>query len=267
MSNQPPSASVPVPATPAPAAPVIARPIMSPKDMIQAHKDVITFVDEALEENVDFGVIPGTDKAALLQPGAQRLCIGFGLRPVFESIDSEIDHDREVHWSKKRKTGWDEKKRRAIFEHEQGSSLGLYRHVVRCRLVRSDGAVVGEALGSCSTMEGKYVDRPRECENTVLKMAQKRAEIGAVVSALGLSNRFVTAEEAAKKKAKSTPPVPPDLKVYEDTPTQAVRFEGYLKKAGVPEHLWPAIRKDMKGKTEDVTDDIVRQHWAGEASA
>jgi hypothetical protein len=52
------------------------------------------------------------------------------------------------------------------------------------------GQVVGDCIGVCSTMESKYVDRPRDCENTALKIAQKRAHVGATLNAFGLSEQF-----------------------------------------------------------------------------
>ena len=39
-------------------------------------------------------------------------------------------------------------------------------------------------------MENKYVEDPRDRENTVLKMAQKRAFVGVTLNVFGLSDRF-----------------------------------------------------------------------------
>ncbi|HLL52631.1 MAG TPA: hypothetical protein VK447_03735, partial [Myxococcaceae bacterium] len=79
-------------------------------------------------------------------------------------------------------TGWEE---------ERGVSYGLYRYVVRCVLIHIEsGSTVGSGVGSASTMEGKYVDRPRESENTVLKMAKKRAFVDCTLSTFGLSDAF-----------------------------------------------------------------------------
>src|SRR6267142_694369 len=57
--------------------------------------------------------------------------------------------------------------------------------------------VVGTIVGSASTMEAKYIDRPRDCENTVLKMAQKRAHVGAALGAFGMSDQFTQDMEDA----------------------------------------------------------------------
>jgi hypothetical protein len=55
---------------------------------------------------------------------------------------------------------------------------------------RATGDIVGEGLGACSTLESKYIDRPRDLENTVIKMAQKRGAVAAALNAFALSDRF-----------------------------------------------------------------------------
>jgi hypothetical protein len=55
---------------------------------------------------------------------------------------------------------------------------------------RDSGEIIGSAIASCSTLESKYIDRPRDAENTVLQMAEKRAFVAATRTALGLSEQF-----------------------------------------------------------------------------
>lgn len=215
-----------VPTEPAGTA-LMLSPVVSPTELIKHADEVAEFVAGALIEGKDrdFAVIPGTNKPTLLQPGAEKLLTAFRLMPTYDVVESEVDHNREVIWTKpKPKTkpaGWDMKCSACgggIREGEpqvsekdadgnwtntcaecaqeamggqEGHSLGLYRYVVRCKLVnRATGEVVGEGMASCSTMESKYIDRPRDCENTVVQMAQKRAMVRAVRNTLGLSNRF-----------------------------------------------------------------------------
>lgn len=153
----------------------LLRPIARPEQMIEVHKEAAELIRAALEQGRDYGVIPGTgNKATLLKPGAERLCVAFGLSPRLEIVEREIDHDRAVEWSTR---------------NGRGTSRGLYRYVVRCALLR-DGYEAGSGLGACSTMESKYVRDPRAAENTALKMASKRALVAAVLSTLALSDRF-----------------------------------------------------------------------------
>lgn len=168
----------------------LIRPVVKPIELIEAHKEAAAVIREALEDGRDYGRIPGAgDRKVLLKAGAERLSVAFGLRPVLSIISQEADHDREVHYMDRWK--------------KPATSTGLYRYVVKCQLER-DGVVVGEGIGSCSTMEQKYVSRPRDCENTVLKMAKKRAQVDAVLSTLSLSDRFtqdIVDDEAEPEQA------------------------------------------------------------------
>lgn len=87
---------------------------------------------------VDYGVIPGTKKPTLYQPGADKLNNLFGLIPEFESITKIED------W-----TGRD----------HGGEPFFYYQE--RCRLMR-DGFKMGEGSGSCNSWESKYRYRKSE---------------------------------------------------------------------------------------------------------
>lgn len=153
----------------------LLRPIARPEQMIAVHREASELIRDALEDGRDYGTVPGAGpKKVLLKPGAERLCIAFGLSPRLEILEKEIDHDRRVEWSSR---------------SGSGVSRGLYRYVVRCVLSR-DGVEVGSGIASCSTMETKFVRDPRSAENTAIKMASKRALVAAVLSTLALSDRF-----------------------------------------------------------------------------
>ncbi|NBW17479.1 MAG: hypothetical protein EBR82_56815 [Caulobacteraceae bacterium] len=155
----------------------LMRPVVRPAEIIEAHKEAADVIREALEDGRDYGTIPNAGpRKVLLKAGAERLCVAFGLRAVYSVVSSEADHDREV--------GYYDYKRK-----KDATSRGLYRFIMKCELMR-DGVIAGEGIGSCSTMESKYVSRPRDCENTALKMAKKRALVDAVLATLSLSDRF-----------------------------------------------------------------------------
>lgn len=222
-------------ATVQPSAGALLRPVASPSTVVQVHQEAIALIKEALVEGEDYGVIPGTEKPTLLKPGAERIAIAFGARARYAIVEKEIDHDRPIQWVKRK--GWG------------GESFGFYRYVIECRLELRDGTVIGEALGSCSTLESKYVDRPRDCENTALKMAQKRALVAVVLGTFGLSNRFA--------------------QDVEDLPAKDEQAESFAQRARKSEP-----RKDTsqvcgpgpyKGKTLDdvaVTAEYLRQYRA-----
>lgn len=191
----------------------LLRPVAKPAEMMEAHGLAAEMIRETLDDGRDFGIIPGTgDKKVLLKPGAERLMIGFGLRAEYDVIENEKDHDRlnpfEItKWVKATDPGKAEKERLKglglgrnkkygndwqwqVPNIEAGESRGLYRYVIRARLIGPDGQEVGQGVGSCSSLESKYIRAPRDAENTILKMAKKRAVIDAVLSTLGLSDRF-----------------------------------------------------------------------------
>ena len=164
---------------------------VKPDELIRYQGEVADLITKALKLDVDFGVIPGTQKPSLYQPGAERINLAFGVRPEYDIIEKELDHDRPILWNKRKKTGWDKIANEPTWTITQGESVGLYRYVIKCRLInKASGQEVGEACGSASTLESRYVDRPRENENTVLQQAQKRAFVRATRNTYGISDRF-----------------------------------------------------------------------------
>lgn len=119
-------------------------------------------VKDTLNQNHDFGVIPGTGKKpTLLKPGAEKLLMLMGLRSEFDIADSTRD------WEK-----------------------GFFQYQVKCKLIKSD-LVVTEGLGSCNSKEKKYINQdPYSIDNTILKMAKKRALVDAALLVGSLSDIF-----------------------------------------------------------------------------
>lgn len=151
-------------------------------------KDVMI---EVMQDGTHYGKIPGTNGKSLWKAGAEKLMATFRLaaRPRVEDLSA----DGEVHYR--------------IF-------LGLET---------ASGAFVGEGLGECSSLEEKYRWRkathvkewdnapesrrrikyekdggetkqvrtnPADVANTILKMAKKRAQVDAVITATAASDIF-----------------------------------------------------------------------------
>jgi hypothetical protein len=165
-------------------------PLYTAAAMMDLHKAVSELVQGSFVKDIDYGVIPGTgSKPSLLKPGAEKISVAFGASVRYEVMEQEIDHDREVRWTKKYKSG----------PPKTGVSFGIYRYVIRAVFYSvGTGEVLGEGIGACSTMESKYVDRPRDCENVVLKMGKKRALVDGSLSIFGLSDRFTQDVEDLK---------------------------------------------------------------------
>ena len=128
---------------------------------IQKIKQFQALVQSQFTQNHDFGVIPGTGKPTLLKPGAEKLIMLLGLTTEFEIIESERDFDE-----------------------------GFFQYQVRCILLKN-GVSVTQGFGSCNTMEKKYLKQdPYTMDNTVLKMAKKRALVDAALLVGSLSDVF-----------------------------------------------------------------------------
>lgn len=194
----------------------VLRPVAAPAEMIKSQNEAREFIEQVLEKDKDYGIIPGVKKPTLLKPGAEKVTLGFGCSAVPKIVEREIDHDRVVKWNKQKKVWSNAYKgdRSFTWDKEEGESLGLYRYVVLVEIVDQNGEVRGSGIGSCSSMESKYVDRPRDSENTILKMATKRAHVAAVLGTFGLSEQFtqdveeMPREMVSKEAAAEAPAAP-----------------------------------------------------------
>jgi len=118
-------------------------------------------VHSQLKQNQDYGVIPGTPKPTLLKPGAEKILMLMGLRSEFEIADSTRDFEK-----------------------------GFFQYQVRCKLYRGD-VLITEGLGAANTKERKYLKQDAyTIDNTVLKIAKKRALIDATLLVASLSEVF-----------------------------------------------------------------------------
>lgn len=105
-------------------------PTLSPKQFTEREK-LMKELREMLVENIDYGVIPGTEKPTLYLAGAQKVCAYFGYVPRY-SYDAVIED-------------WD--------GSQYGEPLFYYR--ISC-VLEKDGHPVGGGLGSCNSWETKY---------------------------------------------------------------------------------------------------------------
>lgn len=124
-------------------------------------KSFQNLVQTQFTQNLDFGVIPGTSKPTLLKPGAEKLIMLLGLTSSFEILDSTRDFEK-----------------------------GFFQYQVKSVLKKGD-LIITEGLGSANTMEKKYLKNdPYTLDNTVLKMAKKRALVDAALLVGSLSDIF-----------------------------------------------------------------------------
>lgn len=150
-----------------------------------------------MKEKEHYGVIPGCEKPSLLKPGAEKLAMTFRLAPEYEELPGSTESD----------------------------SLILYK--INCKLTHiPTGLVIGNGRGTCGSKEKKYRTRsvyankateeekaigkketrtskegksyevyiipqdPWDVQNTLYKMACKRAFVASILSATAASDIF-----------------------------------------------------------------------------
>lgn len=164
------------------------------------------FFKQVMVKDLDYGIIPGTDKPTLYKPGAEKLCELYGFAPIVKAKNDTRDF----------KTGY-------------------YLSEITMQIVhRKTGTIIAEGVGEASSYESKYryrwvyeSDVPKSLDkealvnkifknkktgaeytkyrientdlidqwNTILKMAKKRALVDAVLSATRSSSIFSQSED------------------------------------------------------------------------
>ncbi|MFA5376909.1 MAG: hypothetical protein WC455_14255 [Dehalococcoidia bacterium] len=186
----------------------------------QAKKE---FINGVLRPSVDYGTIAGSDKPALFKPGAEKMVSFFGLSPVFEDIQTAEDWTGEQHGGEpffyyRQKcrlfkgdrliatadgscNSW-EKKYRYRSSERVCPNCGKAT-IIKGRAEYGGGWVCFAKKGGCGAkfrdgdpaiekQEIGQIKNPDVSEqvNTILKMAQKRALVAAVLIGTAISDYF-----------------------------------------------------------------------------
>jgi len=124
-------------------------------------KQFQAIVQKSLKQNFDYGIVPGSQKPCLLKAGAEKIVMLLGLRSEF-IIEEAVKK-------------WEE---------------GFFHYQIKCKLYRGD-MLVTEGVGSCNTKEKRYKNQDAfTLDNTILKMAKKRALVDAALTVGSLSDIF-----------------------------------------------------------------------------
>lgn len=155
----------------------------TPAEVKKAIEDVEGLVREHMRENIDYGKIPGTPKPSLYKAGAERIARFFGLGAVVEQT-------------------------RAIEDWENG--FVMYTYKVGIGPITQNGVVpIAWCEGSANNREKKYKNAAvYDIVNTIMKMSEKRAYVGAVLMATNTSDFFSQDLEDMPKELLTTPAAP-----------------------------------------------------------
>ena len=120
------------------------------------------FIDAVLIAGIDYGIIPNCKKPTLLKSGAEKILNYLGLIARTEISNRVEDYN-----------------------------IGFFSYEAKVYLIDYNGVVKGEGIGITNTREGKYAKtNGYAVQNTVLKMAKKRALVDAALNVGNLSARF-----------------------------------------------------------------------------
>lgn len=188
-----------------------------------------------LSRGTDFGVIPGTKKPSLFKAGAEKIATNYGLCQHYELVSK--------------------------VERTEGKDVFFY-YLVRCDLVKIiDGKeyVIVSAYGSGNTNEKRNgFNAAWDAANGTLKMAQKRALVGAVIALCSGSGMFSQdmEDEAFMKNAETIIKEDPEAAVSTQQIRRlyAVAGEAGLTQSETKQRLAAmgyASTKDIKQKDYD----------------
>jgi len=190
---------------------------------VQRKKAMSAFIGKIMNEGADYGVIPGTTKMTLLKPGAEKLSSFFGLSPefIYDQVVEDWtghEHNGEPFFFYRVKCRLSRNGR--VIGEADGScnsweSKYRYRNASRkCPKCGAEAIIAGKkeygggwlCFGKKGGCGAKFADDSRDIVgqevgkvpnpdiadqvNTILKMAEKRALVAAVLIATNCSDSF-----------------------------------------------------------------------------
>lgn len=128
----------------------------------ESDDEMTRFIDEVLVSGVDYGIVPHTSKPTLLKPGAEKILNFLGLIARTE-----------------------------VANRIEDIGAGYFAYECKVYVIDRDGVVRGEGVGITNSKEGKYAKSTGfAVQNTILKMAKKRALVDATLNVGAISGRF-----------------------------------------------------------------------------
>lgn len=187
-------------------------------------KELQQFVQSQMVKDEDYGLIPNCKKPSLYKSGAEKLCNIFGFAPRFEMMSETKDF-----------------------------TAGFFHYQVRCKLIsKRTGFVVSEGLGACNSKEGRYRNHDAfSLDNTILKMAKKRAMVDATLTATRASGIFTQDVEDIGASDDETHSAPIPRPVTNQAPSKGVISVAQAKRLYAKSKSAGASDEDMKAFLQD----------------
>jgi len=174
-----------------------------------------------MKEGTHYGTIPGTPKPSLWKAGAEVIAMTFRLAPMLESRVVADDMDSEWNYHAPKRDG----------SIVSGTCIGFFEVEATCTIIGPTGESHSRCSARCNNREAKYRSlQVYEIRNTILKMAEKRAFVSAVLMATGASDIFTQDLEDFPELISAK--VVPVLKIVEASPVEALPVKSIKQPAG-----------------------------------
>ncbi len=194
-----------------PSADPAPRPLFGPEQARDRTRQLHSLIKEFLVAGEDFGLTDGAPKPILLKPGAEKLCQAFGLAKRVEIVGQLED--------------WEG---------------GFFHYLVKVSLIsKTGGWLEAEGLGCCNTREARLSGPDvYSLANTILKVAEKRALVDAVLSATSTSALFTQDLEDFGPRLRTPEDAPPSPSREKRglAPGKLLALKGTLKMTGLAEN-------------------------------
>lgn len=226
---------------PAPSPALAVTPAVKAEELVERLQVIREAADKAMTKGVDYGEVPGTDKPTLFKPGAEKLSVLFQLdvqlqneklwdgshltvishATVFHApTGSRLGYGEGVCTTKERKYAYRKQERvcpqcgaaaviKGKAEYGGGWLCWKRRDGCGAKFAEGDAQIESQPVG-----EIENPDLP-DLWNTVVKMAEKRARVDAVLSVTGASALFTQdmedqPQDAAAANSDSSPQAEPE---------------------------------------------------------
>ena len=200
-------------------------PVMDIAIAKERRRQVLDFAASILTKDEDFGVIPGTVKPTLLQPGAQKLCSFFGLEPDFETVEEVKDWTGQDHG---------------------GEPFFYFKYKY---FLKRGGKVLGVGLGSINSWESKYRYRWVSEANLPDDTAVFQKRDGSITEPDFAINKAETTGKWGKPAE--------HWQRFRDAISRGEALEGEAKtKAGKPMKTWTIPATEYRIPNPDIFDQV-----------
>lgn len=251
------------PATGVPMHGLAAAPQIKASDLTHRLAIIREAMTDAMVNNVDYGVVPGTDKPTLLKPGSEKLGVLF-------QLDIQLDNEKlwgpgehltvisraiAYHAPTGTRLGYGEgmcstrEKKYAYRKAERACPQCGVQAIIKGKAEYGGGWLCWKKKGGCGA---KFADGSAEiesqaqgdvenpdlpdCWNTVIKMSEKRARVDCVLAVTGASALFTQDvedlpefQQAAEERRDQSQPQEPQQQTISSE--QVAEIEGLLERA------------------------------------